>query len=503
MRPALWVDGNMHAIELAGSSVALAIAEEAIALHLDDPHRAEGPIRDAARNALFYVLPRMSPDGAEAVLCTGRYVRPVPRDERIERAHARWVAQDVDGDGLALLMRKEDPTGEFVAHPEFPGLMLPRQIEDAPPYYKLYPEGRIENFVGRTIPDSDFLSDNWPDLNRNFPWAWMGDHRQKGAGPHPGSEPESRAVIEIAARHPNIFAWANLHTFGGVMIRPPGDEPDSKMDPADLALYRQVEAWSEELCGYPMVSGYEEFTYEPLRGALAEWAYVERGCLSWVTELWDIFARIGMERPARFVDLYTRLTREDAEALARWDGEHNHGRIFRPFRPVMHPQLGPVEVGGMDTRVGLSNPSYEELPEVCARQSQFLLRVAAMAPTVHIARVTQRSLGELTQVEVEVENRGYLPTHGVHASSDRPWNEPLRAELACSEGLEPIGDTRVTLGHLAAGAADASRRPTRSSFSAARAASAAGPSRGSSAVAAKLECESRAAAPEPSRSISS
>src|SRR5690349_13450617 len=33
-RPAVWVDGNMHAVELAGSSVALAIAEEAIALHL-------------------------------------------------------------------------------------------------------------------------------------------------------------------------------------------------------------------------------------------------------------------------------------------------------------------------------------------------------------------------------------------------------------------------------------------------------------------------------------
>src|SRR5512140_2007724 len=32
-RPAVWVDGNMHATELCGSSVALAIAEDAIALH--------------------------------------------------------------------------------------------------------------------------------------------------------------------------------------------------------------------------------------------------------------------------------------------------------------------------------------------------------------------------------------------------------------------------------------------------------------------------------------
>lgn len=33
VRPAAWVDGNMHATELCGSSVALAIAEDVIALH--------------------------------------------------------------------------------------------------------------------------------------------------------------------------------------------------------------------------------------------------------------------------------------------------------------------------------------------------------------------------------------------------------------------------------------------------------------------------------------
>src|SRR5207302_689975 len=32
-RPAVWVDGNMHASELCGSSVAMAIAEDVIALH--------------------------------------------------------------------------------------------------------------------------------------------------------------------------------------------------------------------------------------------------------------------------------------------------------------------------------------------------------------------------------------------------------------------------------------------------------------------------------------
>ena len=33
VRPAVWVDGNMHASELCGSNVALAIAEDVLAIH--------------------------------------------------------------------------------------------------------------------------------------------------------------------------------------------------------------------------------------------------------------------------------------------------------------------------------------------------------------------------------------------------------------------------------------------------------------------------------------
>ena len=48
-------------------------------------------------------------------------------------------------------------------------------------------------------------------------------------------------------------------------------------------------------------------------------------------------------------------------ALARWDAEKNSSRLFRPFVPAVHPQLGEVEVGGLDLRVGVSNPPFEKL----------------------------------------------------------------------------------------------------------------------------------------------
>lgn len=456
-RPSVWVDGNMHAGELSGSSVALAIAEDVLSLHLGaapdhGPHALPAHLREVVRTARVFVLPRMSPDGAEEVLRDGRYVRSVPRDERHGRAHPRWINEDVDGDGLALLCRREHPSGDFVEHPEAPGVLVPRTLDDPPPYYQLFPEGRIEHFDGDTIPTPGYLADNFPDLNRNFPFRWAPDPQQVGAGDFAGSEPESRAVVEHAVRSPSIYVWLNLHTFGGCHIRPPGDVPDPQMDPYDLALYRQLGADAQAITGYPMVSGFEEFLYEPgkpLFGALSEWAYEHRGAVAWVTELWDLFARLGMARPKKLVDVYTAMTRTDLLALWRWDRDENDGRIFRPWTRVRHPQLGDVEVGGVDRRVGLYNPSFAELPRVCAKMSAFFLRVAAMVPVLE-ARASVEACGDgRHRVTFTIENRGYLPTTGVKKAKTLPWNEPLYLDVSV-EGcaLEEPGRAHVELGHL-------------------------------------------------------
>ncbi len=218
IRPAAWVDGNMHACEVAGSSVALAIAADVIEAHrghdvLDLPPHLVELIR---RDVLFYVLPRMCPDGAELILTTGAYVRSNPRDGRLGRSAPYWKAGDVDGDGRARLMRKIDPAGELVASAEVPNLLLPRRVEDAGPFYAVYPEGLIENWDGFTVPADSFLANSETDLNRNFPYDWAPEPRQVGAGAFATSEPESRAVTAFASQHPNIFAWLNLHTFGRV-----------------------------------------------------------------------------------------------------------------------------------------------------------------------------------------------------------------------------------------------------------------------------------------------
>lgn len=451
IRPAVWADGNMHAAELAGSSVALAIAEDAIRAHLEpDDLDLPRPVIDRMREVLFYVVPRISPDGAEAVLKTGRSVRSVPRDGRVERGQPRWLIGDVDGDGTALAMRVKDPGGELVESREFAGLLVERTIEDEGPFYKLYPEGTIEHWDGKRVPSPFFLGDNPIDLNRNFPWFWAPGHEQIGAGPFPTSEPEARGIVEFTVKHPEIFAWCDYHTFGGVLIRPMGHAPDSKMDQEDLAIFRQLETWMTDHTGYPTVNGFDEFLYapdQPLHGDLSDYAYNQRGALAYVVELWDLFKRLGVDKPAKFVQYYERVSRADLVKLAWWDRDENDGRIFPGWKPFKHPQLGDVEVGGIDPRIGIWNPPQHELPAMCASQSHVFCRMAALAPRLRITRTDRHALpGGLVRVEVQVTNEGYLGSYGAPSAKKLDFNEPLYA-TATGELVDP-GTAHQVLGHV-------------------------------------------------------
>ena len=103
----------------------------------------------------------------------------------------------------------------------------------------------------------------------------------------------------------------------------------------------------------------------------------------------------------------------------------------------------------MDQRVGIFNPPYELLPDVCDQQSAAFLRVAAMAPRVRFAQTAVEALGDdVHRVDITVENAGYLPTYVLSSARKLSWNEPLYLELECDGCELAEGHTRRVLGHL-------------------------------------------------------
>ena len=59
-KPAFWVDGNTHAGEVTGSMAALYLIE-----HLLENHGSDDLAARLLDEQAFYILPRLSPDGAE------------------------------------------------------------------------------------------------------------------------------------------------------------------------------------------------------------------------------------------------------------------------------------------------------------------------------------------------------------------------------------------------------------------------------------------------------
>ncbi|MEO5730541.1 MAG: hypothetical protein ABI134_21135, partial [Byssovorax sp.] len=76
------------------------------------------------------------------------------------------------------------------------------------------------------------------------------------------------------------------------------------MNPHDFAIFKQIEEWTDSITGYPMVSGFEEFTYEPdkpLCGDLSAFAFAQRGAVAMVCELWDFWKQAGLPVHRPFV----------------------------------------------------------------------------------------------------------------------------------------------------------------------------------------------------------
>jgi len=229
-KPALWIDGNIHAAELTASNACLYY------LHaLEQGYGSDPDITRLLDTRAVYVCPRINPDGAEWALADRpKYIRSSTRPYPFDEDPIDGLdIEDVDGDGRILSMRVPDENGNYKQHPDEPRMMIARgPAEYGGRYWRIIPEGRLRNFDGveiRLNKDKQGL-----DLNRNFPSGWRQEFEQVGAGPYPTSEPEVRAVVDFIAKHPNIGAGVSFHTHSGVILRPFSSEPDENMPAEDL-----------------------------------------------------------------------------------------------------------------------------------------------------------------------------------------------------------------------------------------------------------------------------
>ena len=102
-----------------------------------------------------------------------------------------------------------------------------------------------------------------------------------GSGDHPLSEPEVNSLVRAVRARPNVCGYNAFHISGGFLLRPSSSQPDSKLPPYDLFVYKELRKVMSDLTTYPVHSVYEDLTWDksmciwagpPTTGRTSTWA---------------------------------------------------------------------------------------------------------------------------------------------------------------------------------------------------------------------------------------
>ena len=453
-KPALYVDGGIHAGELTAS---------AVATHLVG-HLLNGYGRDPRVTALldaraFYVRPKFNPDGSDLALIHDQFLRSTthPVDDDEDGVADDDPPEDLDGDGWITQMRIADPDGDWAADPSDARILVRDPDGDTPGRrYRVLREGVDNDGDGQINEDGI----GGIDMNRNFPRNWERVHLQPGAGEYPLSEPETRAAVEFINGHRNITGIVHGHTSGGFVYRLPSASAPSRFPRIDLSLILHLGEEYTRSTGRPVVPSATHPT-EHRYGTLISWGYWDHGIVGWVPEF--------SPGPEAWVTDYDGDGEISPAEEHRFNDEEMGGRYFSDWTAFDHPQLGAVEVGGWRSKFWGQNPPPEFLEEETAVQLPWVLYLAEQGPLVTVSEPVVTALqgaggdpgrgGGTFRIEVVVTNTGFLPTSltdrgavGRQRPDGTMDRQVVRSPAVTLEhpGLELVeGRARTVIPHLA------------------------------------------------------
>jgi len=431
-KPAYYYDGNIHAGELTGAEVALNYA-----WHLLSNYDKSDRIKRLVDTRVIYIRPKFNPDGADLALQTSTVLRSTPRpyDEDFDGLKDEDPGEDLNGDGIITKMRVPNPNGKFKINKNDSRIMDTRDIgETGGTYYDIYTEG-IDNDG-----DGEYNEDGVGgiDMNRNFPRNWGLESEQKGAGPYPLSEPETRATIEFINANKHITGVFHGHTSGGFLFRLPSTTNWDNYNMGDQRLIMELSNMYNTTTGQRVIPSYSNPRLHR-HGTLISWSYWDFGVVAYVPEFWG-----GFVKDANGDDKIT-----ESDRLA-WNDKSLDGKGFLNWKSYDHPSFGKVEIGGWNRKFTFQNPPPKFLKSEIEQYVEWMLWLAETSPLMSIngANLEVVEKNKVVSLTAEIQNVGYLPTNITQRAIDAKIAQPVRAVLELTNAELISGSMRTNLGHV-------------------------------------------------------
>ena len=458
-RPGVLVVGNLSGDHLVGSSLALETVRYLVGSGSSEAELSEHVI---------YVVPRLNPDGAEAMFNgprDGNRLNALEFDADNDDRMNEDAADDLNGDGVITVMRVPDPLGAYMIDPDEPRLMKEADAAQGETgTHALYWEG-IDN-------DGDgFINEDGSggvDLDRHFQHEYP--YWERDAGYNMVGQPEARALMDFVIGTRNIAAVVafghsdnlvtppnssgrltdatelELNGFadassdeifsqglfgtpfqrGGLQLRgaQPGrdNDPSSGQRPATTVNDSDIEYFETVSEVYKDITGIEEVVInKAAAGAFFQYAYYHFGVPSFSTQGWAL--------PRGDEDEDEGSGSGDARVLSGFDAAGED--VFVSWSTYQHPDLGEVEIGGFRPYV-VTNPAPSTLPELGAAHGEFIAHLSTLLPRVRIASTeVEAHGGGVFTVTAHVQNTGYFPSalqHGVRSRSVDPVSVQIQVE---------------------------------------------------------------------------
>ncbi len=218
-RPGLLIAANFSGDTVFGSELALAVADYLV------KNASKPEVKACLDNAVVYIVPRMNPDGAEAMWASLKWARrtnATPFDDDNDGRTDEDGPEDLNGDGLITVMRVAEPGGRIWSIPRTP--VCSRKPTRSSGRRASMPSTWKAGTTTATD-SSTKIPPGGVNLNRNFMHEYP--YFKAEAGRFMASETETRALLGLVGPAPQHRRRFNLrrerqpHRFGPDLLRPP------------------------------------------------------------------------------------------------------------------------------------------------------------------------------------------------------------------------------------------------------------------------------------------